>query len=93
VDEMTCHRTYFTVTDDEGNGHPAMEYLAVSSDSEPVFEVTPLKRFVKLIGSGEHLKSLGDGRFVGSYSRRTYCAKRSERPDGEVRQPAAQVGR
>ena len=75
MDEGTCQRTYFTVTDDDGNGHPAMEYLAASLDDAPVFEVMPLKRFVKLIGSGEHLKSLGDGRFIGSRSRRTFSAR------------------
>jgi hypothetical protein len=75
VDEGTCQRTYFTVTDDDGKGHPAVEYLAATVDEQALFEVTPLKRFVKLIGSGEHLKSLGDGRFIGSYSRRTYLAR------------------
>jgi hypothetical protein len=75
VDELTCHRTYFTVTDDEGNGHPAVEYLAAMLDDESVFQVMPLKRFVKLIGSGEPLESLGDGRFIGTYSRRTYSAQ------------------
>jgi len=75
VDELTCHRTYFTVTDEDGNGHPAVEYLAATLDGERVFQNMPLKRFVKLIGSGEHLESLGNGRFIGSYSRRTYSAQ------------------
>jgi hypothetical protein len=35
----------------------------------------PLKRFVKLIGSGERLEALGNGRFVGASSGRTYSAQ------------------
>ena len=77
MDEWTCHRTYFTVTDEDGKGHPAVEYLAATlEDDKPAFQPMPLKRFVKLIGSGEHLESLGDGRFIGSHSRRTYSAQR-----------------
>lgn len=75
MDESTYHRTYFTVTDDDGNGHPAVEYLAATLDDRTVFPIMAVKRFVKLIGSGEHLESLGDGRFIGSYSRRTYSAQ------------------
>ena len=87
MDEGSGHRTYFFVTDEDGNGFPAMEYLAGTLDERPVFEVTPLKRFVKLIGSGEHLMSLGDGRFIGCSNRRTYCAQ-----TGRARDPAkAQV--
>ena len=75
MDAITTQRTYFTVTDENGIDHPAVAYLAATLDGDHVFQVMPLKRFVKLIGSGEHLVSLGDGRFVGSYSRRTYSAQ------------------
>jgi hypothetical protein len=37
-----------------------------------VFEVVPLKRFVKLIGCGEHLEALEDGRFLGLRTGRIY---------------------
>jgi hypothetical protein len=74
VDEPERPRTYFTVTDESGKRHPAVEYLAGSLDEQPVFQVIPLKRFLKLIGSGEHLQALGDGRFIGTHSRRIYCA-------------------
>ena len=75
MDDSNCQRTYFTVTDDSGKGHPAVEYLAATLDGGPVFQVMPLKRFVKLIGSGEHLEALGDGRFIGLRSRRTFSAR------------------
>ncbi|MEJ8840048.1 hypothetical protein [Ramlibacter sp. AN1133] len=74
MERSNRERTYFTVTDEAGQGHPAMEYLAGTLDEEPAFQVLPLKRFVKLIGSGEALESIGEGRFVGSRSRRKYSA-------------------
>jgi hypothetical protein len=52
-----------------------MEHTAVSLESEPVFQVTPLSAS-SAIGSGEHLKSLGDGRFVGSTVAGLASAKR-----------------
>jgi hypothetical protein len=45
-------------------------------DEQPVFQVMPLKRFVKLIGSGEPLESIGDGRFVGARTRQTYSCQK-----------------
>ena len=76
MDDLDRPRTYFTVTDEFGMGHPAMEYFAGTLDGgQPVFEVIPLKRFVKLIGSGEHLEGLGNGRFLGLTSRRTYSVR------------------
>jgi hypothetical protein len=74
MEQANRERTYFTVTDESGKGHPAMEYLAGTLDEEPTFQVVPLKRFVKLIGSGEALEAIGEGRFVGSRSRRVYSA-------------------
>ena len=74
MDEPKRDRSYFAVTDESGRRHPAMEYLAGTLDDQPVFQVMPLKRFVKLIGSGEPLESIGDGRFVGSRTRQTYCS-------------------
>lgn len=74
MDDSNCDRTYFTVTDADGKGHPAVEYLAATLDETPVFQILPLKRFIKLIGSGENLEPLGGGRFIGTHSRRTYCA-------------------
>ena len=74
MEDRKFDRTYFIVTDDDGRGHPAVEYLAATLDGAPVFQILPLKRFFKLIGSGEHLEALGDGRFIGSNSRRTYSA-------------------
>jgi hypothetical protein len=76
VDERNRDRTYFLVTDESGKGYPAMEYLAATLDEQPVFQVMPLKRFVKLIGSGEPLESIGDGRFVGARTRQTYSCQK-----------------
>lgn len=90
MDQSDCRRTYFTVLDEDGVGHPAMEYLAATLDEQPVFQVLPLKRFVKLIGSGEHLEAAGDGRFVSSRSRRTYVEK-GRRVDPELRPAPAAV--
>lgn len=75
MEQLDRTRTYFTVTDESGKGHPAVEYLAGTLDEVPVFQVMPLKRFVKLIGSGEHLEPLGEGRFLGTRSRRTYSLR------------------
>ena len=75
MDDSDCERMYFRVLDGEGNSHPAVEYLAATLDQEPVHEVLPLRRFVKLIGSGERLESLGGGQFVGFRSRRTYSVQ------------------
>lgn len=74
MDDFDRPRTYFTVTDEFGATYPAMEYIAGTLDEQPVFHVVPLKKFVKLIGSGEHLEGLGDGDFVGVTSRRRYSA-------------------
>ena len=89
MDESDCRRNYFTVVDDEGVAHPAMEYLAATLDEQPVFHVLPLKRFVKLIATGENLAALGDGRFIGARSGRIF-AERGRRADPELRpSPAA----
>jgi hypothetical protein len=75
VQEPDRQRIYFTLTDESGRGHPAMEYLAGTLEEEPVFQVIPMKRFVKLIGSGESLEALGDGRFIGSRTGRAFSAR------------------
>jgi hypothetical protein len=81
VDDFDRPRTYFTVTDEFGATYPAMEYIAGTLDEHPVFHVVPLKKFVKLIGSGEHLEGLGDGDFVGLTSRRRYSAAAPPKPE------------
>jgi hypothetical protein len=72
LDQTDCRRSYFTVVDEEGIAHPAMEYVAATLDEQPVFHVLPLKRFVKLIATGENLAALGDGRFIGARSGRVF---------------------
>jgi hypothetical protein len=74
VDDPDRPRTYFTVVDENGTCHPAVSYLAATLNEEPVFQVMPLKRYIRLIGSGEHLEPVGDGRFVGASTRRTFSA-------------------
>ena len=75
MEEPIRNRTYFTLLDQHGKGHPAMEYVAATLDGQHVFQVMPLKRFVKLIGSGERLEPLGEGRYIDVRSGRTYSAR------------------
>lgn len=72
MEELTRNRTYFTLLDEDGIGHPAVEYVAATLDVQPAPEIMPLRRFVKLIGSGEHLEPLDNGRYIGSHSGRAY---------------------
>lgn len=74
MEHLERERTYFTLVDESGKGHPAMEYVAGTLDEEPTFQIVPLKRFVKLIGSGEPLEAAGEGQFVGARSRRKFSA-------------------
>lgn len=71
--DATESRRYFTVLDESGHPAPAMEYwAAMPEQEEPVYAVLALRRFVKLIGSGEHLEETSQGVFVGNWSRRTF---------------------
>lgn len=50
-----------------------MEYWAATlCEEEAAPESTRLRRFVKLIGSGEDLSEMGDGVFRGVQSQRTF---------------------
>lgn len=64
-------RRYFTVVDPVGTPAPAMEYwAAIPKESERID--MPVRRFIKLIGSGECLLETGNGVFMGSQSQRTF---------------------
>lgn len=68
----TSSRKYFTVVDEHGRAMPAVEYWAGTFDTtQPQFEIVPLRRFIKLIGTGESLREDGDGvlRTAGSGQR------------------------
>lgn len=66
-------RRYFTVLDEDGRAAPAVEYwAAVVDEDQPVYQVLPLRRFIKLIGSGEQLEEAHEGVFVASFSRRIF---------------------
>lgn len=66
-------RRYFSVRDPLGGLFPAVEYWAATLDEEHItFEVVPLRRHIKLLGSGERLEEVVDGTFVGARSRRTF---------------------
>lgn len=66
-------RRYFTVIDEEGRVAPAVEYwAAMLTDDWHLYEGMTLRRFVKLIGSGEALKETDAGVFVGTETHRTY---------------------
>lgn len=57
-------RIYFTVVDEGGKAAPAVEYWAAHFDEAlDNYEVLPLRRFVKLLGSGESLSELGGGAY------------------------------
>jgi hypothetical protein len=72
---ITSERVYFTVLDAAGNAMPAVEYwAAVMEEDAPVYEVLPLRRFVKVLGSSEPLKQTGQGTFEGAYSGQMYTA-------------------
>ncbi len=69
----TLPRRYFTVLDEAGRPAPAVEYWAASLDgAEPAYEALPLRRFVKLLGSGECLEKVEEGVFIASISRRAF---------------------
>lgn len=71
--DATQSRRYFTVLDESGRPAPAMEYWAATPDQDvPLYQVLPLRRYVKLIGSGEYLEETAEGVFVGSRSQRTF---------------------
>ncbi|HSW20834.1 MAG TPA: hypothetical protein VLJ86_26670 [Ramlibacter sp.] len=71
IDDQT--RVYFSVLDPTGHRLPAVEYWAGTLDSEtPVFQVAPLRRFIKLLGSGEPLRDAGDGLFTGAVTGRSF---------------------
>lgn len=72
MDSSAAERRYFTVRDDEGREVPAVEYWAGYFDQELVHEVVPLRRFVKLLWSGEPLTETRPGVFAGHHSDREY---------------------
>lgn len=73
-------RRYFTVLDEDGRAMPAVEYWAGYFDqAQPVNDIVPLRRFIKLLWSGEPLGERGEGMFVGQHSGRRYFALSGER--------------
>lgn len=66
-------RRYFLVRDPSGGVFPAVEYWAATLNEEQIsFEVVPLRRYIKLLGSGERLEEVIGGAFVGSRSGRMF---------------------
>lgn len=64
---------YFTVVDSIGWPSHAMEYWAATpSEGKAAPESSQLRRFIKLIGSGENLSETGDGMLKGIQSRQTF---------------------
>jgi hypothetical protein len=58
---------YFTVLDESGRAEPVVEFWAGGIDYEQlVYEVAPLRKFVKVLGTGEYLKEEDDGVFLES---------------------------
>lgn len=66
-------RIYFNVVDEDGNVHPAVEYWAATLDGEELsFQILPISRFVRLLGSKEALIDLDGTRFRGCQTGRVY---------------------
>ncbi|TFY98503.1 hypothetical protein [Ramlibacter rhizophilus] len=81
MDASGGERRYFTVRDAAGKDMPAVEYWAGYFEHEQVaHQVVPLRRFVKLLWSGEPLLEQGEGRFVGRVSGRVFMASAPGRP-------------
>lgn len=70
----TSHPHYFTVVDAIGWPSPAMEYWAAVPDEEqPTTNAPmPMRRFIRLIGSGEGLIETGKGVFLGRETQRSF---------------------
>jgi hypothetical protein len=66
-------RVYFTVLDEAGKAYPAVEYWAgLIDEATPVYQVVPLRRFIKLIGPDEPLSETSHGVFRGVTTGMTY---------------------
>jgi hypothetical protein len=65
---------YFTMVDESGRAESVVEFWSGSVDYEQlVYQAVPLKRFIKVLGSGEYLKDEGSGVFVeGRTGRRLF---------------------
>ena len=58
-------RRYFTVRDEAGRELPVVEYWAATLDDDVnVFHVVPLRRYVKVLGTGAYLSPGRDGSFI-----------------------------
>lgn len=67
-------RIYFNVVDEDGKVHPAVEYWAATLDDEELsFQILPISKFVRLLGSKEALIELDGTRFRGCRTERVYA--------------------
>ena len=72
-DNRSLRRRYFIVYDSAGTCVPAVEYWAASLDEMRLaYHVVPLRRYVKLLGSGEYLEDRGGGVRVSTRSARAF---------------------
>ncbi len=73
MSEDVDSRRYFTVLDLSGRAAPAVEYWAGAPDEDtPAYTVVPLRKFVRIVGSGERLEQLEESVFLGLESRQKY---------------------
>ena len=79
MDGSSQTRRYFTVVDEQGRHLPVVEYRAasLSEDELPPFQVMPLRRFVKVMGTGGYLRATADGVFIEVQSGRRYRSAQS----------------
>lgn len=62
---------YFTVVDEAGRAEPVVEFWAGSVDYDQlVYQGSPLRRFLKVLGTGEYLSEESEGVFVETGSGR-----------------------
>jgi hypothetical protein len=88
-------RVYFTVLDEAGKALPAVEYWAGCMDSDgPFYDVVPLRRFIKLLGSSEPLSDTGTNVFIGVRTGRRFVRAETggRLADGEDRPPGRRHG-
>jgi hypothetical protein len=84
-------RIYFNVIDEAGHVHPAVEYWAATFDDGKVpFQIIPVSRFLRILGSNEALTQLDAARFKGCRTGRVFVrgSSHGKSDQGGINAPA-----